>query len=233
MHFPSREPGRRLERTLLDGELVIDKDAVDGSLRHRFLVYDACCVDGRNLLSEPLPTRLMVMRREVLAPRFAAAQAGGGGAGYEGEPFVIEPKDFFALPQLPAIGTTFLKRQKALVVAAERAVAKQERAAREALATPQFHACGRPSELLLEERDGPVLSIHDARQLLGIDARRRVAFEQQGCQKREQCAQAQRQGDARQPRIGAAAPHESRSHFVCRRRAGWGKAVRVGRAAFI
>ena len=70
----------------------------------------------------------------------------------------------------------------------------------------------RPSKLLLEERDGPVLSIHDARQLLGIDARRRVAFEQQGCQEREQCAQAQRQGDARRPRIGAAATHESRSH---------------------
>ena len=103
MHFPSREPGRLLERTLLDGELVIDKDAVDGTLRHRFLVYDACCVDGRNLLSEPLPTRLMVMRREVLAPRFAAARAGDGGADFEGEPFVIEQKDFFALPQLPAI----------------------------------------------------------------------------------------------------------------------------------
>ena len=99
MYFPAREEGKLCDRTLLDGELIVD-DAADGGLRHRFLAYDACCVHGRNVLPEPLPIRLMLLRREVLGPRFAAAQAGHS---FEGEPFIVEQKDFFSMPQLPSI----------------------------------------------------------------------------------------------------------------------------------
>ena len=101
MHFPRRDCQGVLGQTVLDGELIIDdKVGVDGVAVPRFLAYDACCVSGRNLLGEALPVRLMSLRREVLAPRFAAAQEGYD---FGGEPFAVEQKDFFALPQLPYI----------------------------------------------------------------------------------------------------------------------------------
>ncbi|KAL1515643.1 hypothetical protein AB1Y20_002261 [Prymnesium parvum] len=99
MHFPSREADCKVDRTLLDGELIVD-DAEDGGLRHRFLAYDACCVNGRNLVPEPLPIRLLHLRREVLAPRYAAA---ADGHDFSAEPFVVEQKDFFSMGQLPNI----------------------------------------------------------------------------------------------------------------------------------
>lgn len=97
MHFPShKDKSDRVDKTLLDGELIID-DAEDGGMRHRFLAYDACCVNGRNLMEQPLPVRLMLLRREVLAPRFEAAFEGHD---FAGEPFLLEQKDFFATQQV-------------------------------------------------------------------------------------------------------------------------------------
>ena len=112
MKFPGRAaPGAAagaeappLDRTLVDGELVEDeRKAADGSVerRLRYLVYDATCVCGRSLMREPLPLRLMAVRREVLGPRFAAIGAGELDAA--ADPFGVELKDFFQLSQLPHI----------------------------------------------------------------------------------------------------------------------------------
>ena len=98
MHFPSRE-GAPLDKTLLDGELVEDEVAT-GTFALRFLAYDACCINGRSVLAEPLPKRLMCLRRDVLSPRYRAAQAGHD---FSSEAFMVEQKDFFSMPQLPHI----------------------------------------------------------------------------------------------------------------------------------
>ena len=45
-------------------------------------------------MDDPLPLRLLRVRREVLGPRFAAAAAGHD---FGGEEFAVELKDFFAL----------------------------------------------------------------------------------------------------------------------------------------
>ena len=66
----------------------------------RFLAYDACCVQGRVCLADPLPKRLLKLRRDVLAPRFKAAHSGHD---FSAEPFKVELKDFFSTKQLPHI----------------------------------------------------------------------------------------------------------------------------------
>lgn len=69
--------------------------------RVRFLAYDACRVAGRALCDEPLRTRLMALRREVLTPRYRLAKTNP--SAFAGDPFTLEQKDFFVLPQLPHI----------------------------------------------------------------------------------------------------------------------------------
>lgn len=131
MCFPSRaDPSQLLDATLLDGELV--QDALDAPAsrkrgregeagaaapavdRMRFLVYDACRVGGKSVMELSLRLRLLAVRREVLIPRYAAssapaeasAAAGAGAAAahdFSAEPFSVELKDFFTLPQLPHI----------------------------------------------------------------------------------------------------------------------------------
>ena len=123
MHFPDKSGNhdRKVDRTILDGELVMDATNVNtvGSSRDgeedqggggggeearrmtmRFLAYDACVVNGQYLLDQPLPPRLLYLRRDVLAPRFAAAAAGYD---FSGEVFTVEQKDFFSVTQLPHI----------------------------------------------------------------------------------------------------------------------------------
>ena len=100
MYFPKRGGEGEVNQTLLDGELIIDDKIGSAEPVYRFLAYDACCVNGRNVLAEPLPIRLMLLRREVLGPRFHAAQTDHD---FSGEPFLVELKDFFAMKQLPSI----------------------------------------------------------------------------------------------------------------------------------
>ena len=101
VHFPGRKPGEPPLDTLLDGELVECQGAGNGGPRLRFLVYDACCVCGATLTSEPLTVRLMAVRREVLTARYAAAASGAHD--FSAEPFAIELKDFFGLAHLPHV----------------------------------------------------------------------------------------------------------------------------------
>ena len=78
-----------------------DADAAPPPARMRYLAYDACRVAGRPVCDEPLRTRLMHLRREVLGPRFVLSQTQP--AAFDAEPFTVELKDFFAVPQLPHI----------------------------------------------------------------------------------------------------------------------------------
>ena len=66
--------------------------------RLRFLAYDACRVAGKAVCDEPLRMRLMALRREVLTPRFKLAMTSP--EAFAGEPFTLEQKDFFVLPQV-------------------------------------------------------------------------------------------------------------------------------------
>ena len=70
-------------------------------VRLRYLAYDACRVAGKACCDEPLRLRFMAMRREVLSPRFILSQTEP--QAFADEPFTVELKDFFALPQLPHI----------------------------------------------------------------------------------------------------------------------------------
>jgi len=117
MRFPTRtHPAKALDATLLDGELVLDtvgpgakkrpRDDADGAEaasepRLRYLAYDACCVGGRKCCDESLRVRLMLLRRDVLSPRFGLAQREEGA--FESEHFAVELKDFFDMRQLPHI----------------------------------------------------------------------------------------------------------------------------------
>ena len=69
--------------------------------RVRFLAYDACRVAGRALCDEPLRTRLMALRREVLTPRYRLAKTNP--SAFAGDPFTLEQKGFCGLAQLPHI----------------------------------------------------------------------------------------------------------------------------------
>ena len=62
---------------------------------------DAVCVGGRKCCEDSLRKRLMLVRREVLGPRYALSLAEP--SAFSGEHFVVELKDFFVLPQLPHI----------------------------------------------------------------------------------------------------------------------------------
>ena len=115
MKFPSRvDPSAPLDKTLLDGELIADvggtgqplpdagsSDAAPSAKRLRFLAYDACRVAGKACCDEPLHTRLMALRREVLSPRYKLSMTEP--SSFDGEPFTVELKDFFELGHLPHI----------------------------------------------------------------------------------------------------------------------------------
>ena len=60
------------------------------------------------------------------------------------------------LPQMPAMGAAFLRKEKKLRAEAERAVMDQQRLRREAVKTPQFSAIRKPAEVLrvYEEKRG-------------------------------------------------------------------------------
>lgn len=95
MRFPGSRAGAPLNKTLLDGELVVDTHLETGRHKVRYLIYDACVVAGELVTGRPLTTRLMKAERGVLAPRYAEGTANAA------EPFTIELKDHFELKDLP------------------------------------------------------------------------------------------------------------------------------------
>ena len=95
--LPSRA-GAPLDGTLLDGELIADTRSANSSPDSpnspslRFLVYDACSVGGTFVMGDALPQRLLRVRRDVLAPRYAAIAADADGAATSSEAFSIDLK---------------------------------------------------------------------------------------------------------------------------------------------
>ncbi len=99
VQFPSKTPGEFIEFTLLDGELVEDTDLTTGRASLRYLIYDACIVNKKNVTAAPLTTRLWAVRNEVLRPWFATVP-------FDENLFRIELKDQFAMGQLEDLFTS-------------------------------------------------------------------------------------------------------------------------------
>ena len=99
MLFPRRKaPQERLDRTLLDGEIVIDMD--QNKAIPRFLVFDIVRIEdhpvGRNL---SLDKRLMTIQVDIIEPRRALAQTHDFGK----EPLRIRQKMYFPLRSMPQV----------------------------------------------------------------------------------------------------------------------------------
>ncbi|KAI8356142.1 mRNA capping enzyme alpha subunit [Choanephora cucurbitarum] len=56
-----------LKNTILDGELVFDKEA-DGTIQMRFLLFDCLCIEGIVLVSRGLMSRLGYLKNDVIRP---------------------------------------------------------------------------------------------------------------------------------------------------------------------
>ena len=84
MQFPSLVKGKFIDSTLLDGELVIDTDLNTGEQSLRYLIYDACVVNGDLVTQEHLLLRLGAVQRELLLPLFQSEAASGPQGGHDG-----------------------------------------------------------------------------------------------------------------------------------------------------
>jgi len=94
--FPRRKsPDEHVFDTLVDGELVIDKDG--DQLRPRYLIYDIIKFEGQDVGLTDLDRRLLCVEKELIQPRNAATQSGK--IDKTSEPFSIRKKDFFPIEQ--------------------------------------------------------------------------------------------------------------------------------------
>jgi len=92
LKFPRRKaPDEHIFDTLLDGELVMDKE---GSKTHpRFLIYDIIKFEGQDVGKADLDRRLLCVDKEIIGPRNTAVKAGK--LDKTKEPFGIRKKDFY------------------------------------------------------------------------------------------------------------------------------------------
>ena len=83
-----------LKKTLLDGEMVLDK--FDGQNIPRYLVYDIVALNGYPIGTKPFfPTRYETIKKEITEPRYEAMKIGL--INRAKEPFSIRAKDFFTV----------------------------------------------------------------------------------------------------------------------------------------
>lgn len=97
LYFPHRKDyHRHLTKTLVDGEMVIDK--VNGEDIPRYLIYDIIKFEGQDVNLAPFyPVRLRCINDEIIGPRFVAITEGKLNKTLE--PFSIRKKDFWELTQ--------------------------------------------------------------------------------------------------------------------------------------
>ncbi|KAJ1809740.1 Dcp1p-Dcp2p decapping enzyme complex alpha subunit [Coemansia sp. RSA 2598] len=67
MLFPAATAGTYHHNTLIDAELVIDREK-DGSEVTRLLCFDALCINGQPCVRQPLRRRLALLENEVVRP---------------------------------------------------------------------------------------------------------------------------------------------------------------------
>lgn len=87
------------DRTLLDGEMVVDED-LEGSQRRRYLVYDMMTINGVNLCDHPFKERYQLVHDQIIVPRQIEKVAIGEGRvayryDYGLEDFSVRRKDFW------------------------------------------------------------------------------------------------------------------------------------------
>ncbi|XP_076243664.1 mRNA-capping enzyme-like [Calliopsis andreniformis] len=92
--FPHpRDTSRTLRDSLLDGEMVIDKDK-DGKEIPRYLVYDVIMYDGRDVSKLPFhPNRYQIIDKEIMGGRHRAMYEER--LRKEREPFAVRLKSFW------------------------------------------------------------------------------------------------------------------------------------------
>lgn len=91
--FPHIDMQRNLKDTLLDGEMVIDKE-VNGTQIPRYLVYDVIMYDGTNTSKLPFyPDRYCTIEKHIMGGRHRAMREGR--LHKETEPFAVRLKSFW------------------------------------------------------------------------------------------------------------------------------------------
>jgi len=93
--FPRRkQPEEHIFDTLVDGELVMDKDE-KGKLHPRYLIYDIIKFEGQDVGHTDLDRRLLCIDKEIIKPRAMGVQSGR--VDKSSEPFGIRKKAFHAV----------------------------------------------------------------------------------------------------------------------------------------
>lgn len=108
LQFFQRGSKHHLTNTLLDGEMVIDKDG--DKCYPRYLVYDVVFINGMNAGKEPFfPKRLRDIAKEICDPRIEAMK--DGRIRREEEPFSVRAKPFYEITKTcDLLGEKFAKQ---------------------------------------------------------------------------------------------------------------------------
>ena len=84
--------------TLLDGEMVVDKDAATGRLERRLLVFDIMCLCGQPLVNAPFSQRFRAIDTEVMRHRdHEKSRRRPEWYDWAAETFKVRRKDFWEL----------------------------------------------------------------------------------------------------------------------------------------
>ena len=97
-NFSDPNSTNRQNITLLDAELVVDKDAATGRLERRMLIFDVMYLDGMPIMMEPFSRRFDAIDSHVMTPRKHAQQKRVlDWYNWAMEPFKVRRKDFWEL----------------------------------------------------------------------------------------------------------------------------------------
>lgn len=108
LQFFNRKTKNHLTNTLLDGEMVIDKDA--NRSYPRYLVYDIVFFDNNYVGDQHFyPIRLKLVEKDIIEPRVEAMK--DGRVRKEREPFSVRLKPFYEISKsVDLLGETFAKQ---------------------------------------------------------------------------------------------------------------------------
>eukprot|EP00891_Asterochloris_glomerata_P008948 jgi/Astpho2/8948/gw1.00133.212.1_t len=94
-------PTNRQDRTLLDGEMIVDEDKKSGKQQRRYLVYDMIMLEGEVLIRRPFKERWLLIEDRVLKPRGREPPRfrllPHPPHALQDEPFSVRRKDFWPL----------------------------------------------------------------------------------------------------------------------------------------